>query len=68
MDIYIYISSPPSKFRVIQSVSTKLFGMLVVQKTHMVAICFTLKSNPIISHFDRKIAKLTDVLHYFMYK
>jgi len=56
------------KFRVIQRVNTKLFGMVVVQVTHMAAICFMLKSNQINSHFERKIAKVTDVLHYFMYK
>jgi hypothetical protein len=56
------------RFRVIQRVNTKLFEMVVVQETNMASICFMLKSNKIISHFERKIAKLTDVLHYFMYK
>jgi hypothetical protein len=32
------------KFRVIQAVNTKLFGMVVVQEIHMASICFMLKS------------------------
>jgi hypothetical protein len=63
MDIFVLL-----KFRVIQRVNTKMFDMVVVQETHTASICFMLKSNQIISHFARKIAKLTDVLHYFMYK
>jgi hypothetical protein len=58
------------KFRVIQRASTKLLGMVVVvvQETHKASICFMLESNQVTCHFERKTAKLTDVLHYFMSK